>query len=137
MIVRLTPNGEMDPSFGENGVTVIPLGQGGAAVGAVTTPDGGIVVVGFATPDPRTVRMAAIQLDRFGRQDDSFGDGGVFFGATEGEALAVARAADGSLLLAGLAQPNGVGSLAVQKLTADGEPDTTFGPAGGDGLGPG
>ncbi len=135
MIVRLTPNGEMDPSFGENGVTVIPLGQGGAALGAVTTPDGGIVVVGFATPDPRgTVRMAAIQLDRFGRQDDSFGDGGVFFGATEGEALAVARAADGSLLLAGLAQPNGIGSLAVQKLTADGEPDTTFGPAGGDGL---
>lgn len=90
------------------------------------------MVVGVAGATPR---MAAIRLDRFGRRDGSFGDGGVFLSEKESEALGVARAADGSLLLAGSAfSASGDGSLAVQKLTADGEPDTTFGPPGGDGL---
>jgi uncharacterized delta-60 repeat protein len=133
MIVRLTSNGELDPSFGDDGIAVIPVDPaGGAAFDAVSTPDGGLVVVGEAGVTPR---MAAIRLDRFGRRDDSFGDGGVFLSETEAEALGVARAADGSLLLAGSAfDAAGNGSLAMQKLTADGEPDTTFGPPGGDGL---
>ena len=133
MIVRLTSNGQLDPSFAEDGIAIIPVGPAGsAAFDAVPTPDGGLVVVGVAG---RTLRMAAIRLDRFGRRDDSFGDGGVFLSETESEPLGVARAADGSLLLAGAAfSASGDGSLAVQKLTADGEPDTTFGPPGGDGL---
>ena len=133
MIVRLTSNGELDPSFADDGITTIPVDPAGsAAFDAVPTPDGGLVVVGEAGATPR---MAAIRLDRFGRRDGSFGDGGVFLSETESEALGVARAADGSLLLAGSAfSASGDGSLAVQKLTADGEPDTTFGPPGGDGL---
>ena len=133
MIVRLARNGELDPSSADDGIAVIPVDPAGsAAFDAVPTPDGGLVVVGVAGATPR---MAAIRLDRFGRRDGSFGDGGVFLSEKESEALGVARAADGSLLLAGSAfSASGDGSLAVQKLTADGEPDTTFGPPGGDGL---
>jgi uncharacterized delta-60 repeat protein len=133
LIVRLTSNGELDPSFAEDGIAIIPVNPAGsAAFDAVPTPDGGLVVVGEAGGPPR---MAAIRLDRFGRRDGSFGDGGVFLSETESEALGVARAADGSLLLAGSAfSATGDGSLAVQKLTAEGEPDTTFGPPGGGGL---
>ena len=133
LIIRLTSNGELDPSFADDGITIIPVEPAGsAAFDAVPTPDGGLVVVGVAGASPR---MAAIRLDRFGRRDDSFGDGGVFLSETESEALGVARAADGSFLLAGSAfSASGDGSLAVQKITADGEPDTTFGPPGGNGL---
>jgi uncharacterized delta-60 repeat protein len=133
MILRLTSNGELDPSFADDGIAIIPVNPAGsAAFDAVPTADGGLVVVGESGGPPR---MAAIRLDRFGRRDGSFGDGGVFLSETESEALGAARAADGSLLLAGAAfSASGDGSLAVQKLTADGEPDTTFGPPGGDGL---
>jgi uncharacterized delta-60 repeat protein len=133
LIIRLTSNGELDPSFGDDGIVVVEVHPAGSAASdAVPTPDGGLVVVGVAGPTPR---MAAIRLDPDGRQDTSFGDGGVFLSETESEAVSVARAADGSLLLAGAAfDAAGNGSLAVQKLTADGEPDTTFGPPGGDGL---
>jgi hypothetical protein len=95
MIVRLARNGELDPSFADDGIAVIPVDPAGsAAFDAVPTPDGGLVVVGVAGATPR---MAAIRLDRLGRRDGSFGDGGVFLSEKESEALGVARAADGSL----------------------------------------
>jgi uncharacterized delta-60 repeat protein len=49
VILRLTPDGRLDPSFGSGGVTIASLAAGGDdAEGLALQPDGKAVVVGFA-----------------------------------------------------------------------------------------
>jgi uncharacterized delta-60 repeat protein len=69
--------GQLDPTFGDDGVVVTPVGTGwSAAHGVGIQPNGTIVAVGFAQATPDT-RFAIVRYDRFGVPDPTFGVEGV------------------------------------------------------------
>jgi uncharacterized delta-60 repeat protein len=146
-VVRLTADGQPDPTFGTNGrVTVsIPVNgfDGAVAFGAALQPDGRLVVVGWVMVGTTTISgrgitqtallvdAAAVRLTAGGQQDPTFGTGGVFRllpdgGATESGRFDSARVlSDGRIILAGF----GTVGQAV-RLTPDGNLDPTYGTNG-------
>jgi uncharacterized delta-60 repeat protein len=80
-LVRLTPSGALDPTFGRGGLAVAPLADGrrGVLTGVVELPDGRLLGVGYAfddavppTDDPLVARFSAA-----GEPDVTFGLGGI------------------------------------------------------------
>jgi uncharacterized delta-60 repeat protein len=134
-VLRLLPNGELDPAFGAGGktTTVIPTGFSGFR--AVTLqPDGRIVAVGEAK-GAVTGDFLIARFNSDGSPDGSFGGGDgvelVPVGALSDQADAVAIGPEGKIAATGLADLTGSNeALAVVVLKANGEPDPSF---GGDG----
>lgn len=135
-VVRLTPNGEMDTTFGTGGSKTIRLEQKAAGDEAAIASDGSIVVaVSFVEGRPPyrySIGTAILRLDRQGTLDTTFGSGGIVrFGDRRLGDLTLD--AQGSIVVALLSpiyryeQP----AFFVVRLTADGVADPTF---GGDGL---
>jgi uncharacterized delta-60 repeat protein len=88
MVVKFLPNGEIDESFGNDGVAIYNVAIGGTsrelARGIVVQSTGKIVIAGAAEHDPNAAGLLAndtdIVLVRFntdGTLDSSFGTGGV------------------------------------------------------------
>jgi uncharacterized delta-60 repeat protein len=78
VLVRLTPNGQLDKAFGAGG-KVVSKSQGGPVSGLALQPDGKIVVVAAQSPRLTYGSTSGRMLTRYtaeGRLDTSFGDGG-------------------------------------------------------------
>jgi uncharacterized delta-60 repeat protein len=80
-VSRLTPDGELDQSFGQGGTASISFGKPDGDAEAIETVNGGRVVVGGRTCGPNVCRFALARLDRDGELDRSFGDGGKVVGS--------------------------------------------------------
>ena len=133
---RLTPAGDLDPTFAGDGTTTVASG-GGAFVDralAVTTDAAGNVYsagMGTAVGTP----LAVVKLTAGGAPDGGFGTGGVFNAPGLGPGITtkslvgtgVAVAADGRVVVG--ARDSGVGGT-VLRLTPAGALDPTFNPAG-------
>lgn len=128
LAARYTANGTLDGAWGQGGKVVGLFGTviGGArAVAAL--PDGAVVLAGHADH-----RFAAAQLSPAGQPDARFGAGTGRFtlGLVPGwnEATALARQADGRLVVAGWAYSgnSSSGDFAALRLNADGTLDTAF-----------
>ncbi|HYH63910.1 MAG TPA: hypothetical protein VD866_04360 [Urbifossiella sp.] len=135
--LRLTADGQPDPTFGTNGLVTFPaIGTGASgsfgATGLARQPDGKFVVSGYANFTGTGNDFVAIRLNADGTPDPTFdGDGvrSVAFSAVNGvdQAHAVAVQADGKIVLAGLATPGTTATdFAAVRLNADGSLDTTF-----------
>jgi uncharacterized delta-60 repeat protein len=137
-LVRLTPNGQLDPTFNGSG-SVSVLGPAGSkfffATGLAVQPNNQIVVLGFGSTDYDN--PYAFELNRYsasGSLDTTFGDGsggaGITLISTKSPALIHASGAalepNGQLLLSGTSS----GDALVARLNADGTPDTSFGNTG-------
>jgi uncharacterized delta-60 repeat protein len=134
-ITRVNLDGSVDRSFGEGGTVHMDLED------VAVQPDGKILVAGSG---PRgegkggsVARVTRLLPD--GEPDPSFGVDGnadVDFGLTEDRGEAVAVAADGDVLLAGIRidevdELSEFGaSIAVARFTPDGQLDTSFGEGG-------
>lgn len=125
--------GLLDPSFAENGVAIIPLGNGGdTAYDVALQPDGAIVVVGVV-PRVGESDFGVIRLTPDGDLDDSFSDDGIV--ATDIEnlsgdgATAVALQANGAIVVVGESWTTGR-SVTATRYLPDGTLDPTFGLAG-------
>lgn len=136
--VRLNPNGSPDTGFdGEtgngNGVVVTAVGTGSdQAYGVVIQPDGRIVVGGFynAAAGPDTV-LARFETD--GRLDTSFGENGISkhsFSQDADEALSMALAPDGRIVVAGCIRFGPPNDFFIARFLDDGAMDTAFGSNG-------
>jgi uncharacterized delta-60 repeat protein len=78
VLVRLTPDGQLDRAFGVGG-KVVSKSQGGPVYGLALQSDGKIVVVGHQSPRLRYGTTSGLMLTRYtaeGKLDKSFGDGG-------------------------------------------------------------
>jgi len=143
VIGRMDASGALDTSF--NGTGRRNLGAGffvdaGTSLqmsGLVSLPDGKFLVSGYAG-SAATVCAAVGRFNADGSTDTSFGGG--LGRACESPlqqtmraagAFAIARTADGKILLGGTAMhPGGSGfDMAVARFSADGVLDTSFGPA--------
>ena len=138
-VVRYTPDGQLDPTFGEDGVVTTDLTSVDAASASLDhatalalQPDGRIVVGGFTRGETQAFAVARYTAD--GARDLTFGSRGlVKIPAREPQVSAIALQPSGTVALAGSTASNerGAAPFALVRLRADGAPDTTF---GSDGL---
>ena len=122
-LLRYTPDGALDTSFGSGGMQTTSFGAGWwedeIAAAVALQRDGKIVVVGTSTPVDWVWEGSAIVLARYatnGLLDQSFGDGGKRFTihGVDNSAAAVAIQDDGKIVVAGSGSDPGDGaSLAL------------------------
>jgi len=120
MLVRLSPNGEADPAFGNAGV-ITNLPDPYAAISI--TPDGKLIAAGGDSD------FALVRYDMNGLPDLTFGGGMLQHHSTstdEGQSLILQP--DNRILVVG---------SGVMRYTSDGQIDSTFGTAGRAALAPG
>jgi uncharacterized delta-60 repeat protein len=145
-IARFLPNGAQDPSFGTNGIVILPpppsyfLGSSLTLAVAVQT-NGEILTVFFAFNNTSTMlENLLIRLNTNGTVDATFGSGGsvaLNFPAPTGwgaSATIVLAQPDGKILLTGNVTPPFRNKSAPLTLLArylsSGAPDTSFGSGG-------
>lgn len=122
-VVRLLPNGNLDPSFGSGGRVVLDLGSGAAALAIAITDDGSIVVAGRNyAPGTSAERMLLVRLLAGGDLDPTFGVGGIVQTAYPAAGWALALETNGNAVVGG--------NSIVARFLASGTPDTSFGTAG-------
>jgi uncharacterized delta-60 repeat protein len=126
-VVRLKANGALDTTFDGDGKKLFSWGAIGRVTAVVVAPNGKILLGGFSGPEGGNIQVA--RMTAKGALDTTFGAGGIAtvdFGATEFGA-AIARQADGRILVAG---QSSAGGAVIARLRATGVLDTDF---GGDG----
>lgn len=138
-VMKLTPQGEPDESFGENGIAVIVDPVTADNVYRLALQDDGKIILG-GIKNTNPVSYQFIRLDENGTIDEDFGTGGIvtithndsnipnlFFLTVE---------SDGKILAGGNTSLGGGSSMAsVVRLNSDGSPDDTFGNQGRVSLG--
>lgn len=143
-VIRITAEGDLDESFGEDGIARIDLGAGkrnGDAIVAdnawgLTARDGGYAVMGV-TPNQTEGRTdadyAIVGITEDGELDTNFGDDGVVvvdLGSTGDSARHIGAQDDGKILATGYSNKGGVVSPVLIRLSADGVLDDTWGDGG-------
>jgi uncharacterized delta-60 repeat protein len=132
--VRLTTNGSLDPSFGQDGIVNVPIGSYSIANAVALQSDGKIVLGGTALEAHN--EFAAARLNPDGTLDKTFArDGTTTFPSRTGGAWALDIQSDGKTVLAGQTdysnpQLRGAQQFMAARLNLDGSPDTTFGSGG-------
>jgi uncharacterized delta-60 repeat protein len=137
--VALGAPGELDPTFGTNGLVQIDVEQTGDAAAAVFAEADGTVLIGRTNPTSNRDDLSVLRLNADGTPDASFAIGGRTVFDVVGfhsEAFSVLSQSDGKVLAGGVIRPDhGPGGnwsepLAVARFLADGRIDTSFGDAG-------
>jgi len=135
-LVRYTASGGLDPSFGNAGKVLTPVGSGrDEAWSILLQNDGRIVVAGSAIVAGST-DFALVRYLTDGALDPNFGAGGKqttplrSFQTTD-TAYSLTAQADGKLIAAGYVQNSTAGlDFALVRYLTDGSLDTTFGTGG-------
>lgn len=140
LLMRVRGDGSLDPSFGNGGRTVTPIGQGSAdALAAGYAQDGKILVAGSAGgADGADPDVAVARYLPDGSLDTAFGRGGVALNKVSSgpdTAFALATDRDGRIVVAGQCgranlRENTRGTACVARFAANGDVDAAFGPNG-------
>jgi uncharacterized delta-60 repeat protein len=132
MVLRLLPNGTLDPSWGNNGVAALGNPEFFQAFGLALQPDHKVVVVGQSFKDSSDLFVG--RFDATGQPDQSFGSGGYIithFNNAGSIAYDVQIDAAGRILVAGNSTvKNGKSTLKIFRYLNDGTPDPSFGTNG-------
>lgn len=131
-VVRYTPGGDVDESFGAGGVVSVP-DAAGSRVSLVLEPDGAILVAGTRYHPDAEIAVARFRDD--GELDDSFGAGGIAEVAAGASVLGdLALGPNRTIVVGGVARVlvDGFAPVAilVGRLRADGTLDPSFGDGG-------
>ncbi|WP_448102177.1 delta-60 repeat domain-containing protein [Luteibacter jiangsuensis] len=128
---RLLPNGDLDSTFGKDGVVEIdlPLTPFDQTRRMAVQPDGKIVGAIRSSYGPGSMQAdnGLLRLNPDGSLDRAFGSGGVSYEFPPGSSLwDVTVLADGKLLLSGLGRNGGM----LSRYDPNGNPDPSFGSGG-------
>jgi len=135
LVMRFNNDGTIDTNFGVNGqalVNLSPFYQGGGDF--ALSPDGKIIVSGNTQTTLSAIGVA--RLNPNGSLDTTFNNDGVSFiiASTRGTTAAndIKLQPDGKILLAAVTTPDTIAGdiFTVLRLTANGDPDPTFGTNG-------
>jgi len=129
-VIRLLSSGDVDHSFGTNGLAQVAADSFGGVRAAVRA-DGRIVVAfgQLVTVSPMysyTLQVARLLSD--GAPDVSFGSGGTVAVGVDGNPIDVGLLDDERIMIA--IEPSSGGPQRLMRLTADGLPDASFGSGG-------
>ncbi|MHB8810671.1 MAG: delta-60 repeat domain-containing protein [Desulfobulbaceae bacterium] len=110
MVLRLTPDGEMDTTFGEEGLAAIRMTEVSTDGFGIGLLDSGAILVAGAVGNPGQYDTALFGFTADGQPDFSFGESGVLVTeASQEDDMALAVAVRGSVVcLSGYATVNGV-----------------------------
>jgi uncharacterized delta-60 repeat protein len=130
VLVRLEEDGDLDPTFGEDGLALPDLAVRSAGSAIEALPNGKILVGGTASGAGASSGFAVARVRTDGSLDGSFGQGGkgytvVDLGASE-EVEGLATMSDGSIVLAGNLDWQ-LADHAVVRFTRQGLLDPLFG----------
>jgi uncharacterized delta-60 repeat protein len=123
-VVRWTPDGKLDDSFGGDGTVTFGVSDTAIAYAALVQPDGKLLVAGM---DGDGSDAAVVRLRADGNPDPTFGRGGtalVDFGGAE-QATTVALQRDGKVVVSGVTSV-GFFQFATARLGTTGALDRTF-----------
>ena len=132
-LVRLTASGALDPSWDGDGTVATAVGSShDNAYAAALDPSTGTIVVGGSSYASGAPRFALVRYRSDGTLDPSFGAGGKVVSAVGSAAtvFAVARQANGKIVVVGEALTGPTYDFAVARYTADGALDPSFGTGG-------
>jgi uncharacterized delta-60 repeat protein len=127
-LVRYTPGGALDTTFGGDGKVVTDFGAAGmnGADDLAVQPDGRVVVLGWAeTTAAGAARLSLARYTAAGALDTTFDADGVLVGPS-GHARALALQADGRIVVAGGTDAGGSRHATLLRYLADGAPDRSF-----------
>ncbi|HEV2802708.1 MAG TPA: BACON domain-containing carbohydrate-binding protein [Pyrinomonadaceae bacterium] len=129
LVARLTPNGQVDTTFGANGRAVIDPSSGSDSALAVRVEaDGKLLVAGSVGDAERSFALARLNAD--GSPDISFAPAGSVLSPFFGTAGAVTQALflpDGRVVAAGpVTSVSTRDDIGLARYNADGSPDSTF-----------
>ncbi len=127
--------GDLDPTFGNNGLLSLTIGDSGSAASAIVRQgDGKLVFAGYGTIAENGNDFVVVRTSADGTPDSSFGADGIAsvdFAGHEDFASSIVQQTDGKLVLAGTAEnTSGVQDIAVARFNADGSLDASFGSGG-------
>jgi uncharacterized delta-60 repeat protein len=128
--------GDLDPSFGNGGKVVTPIGNSdGSASAVVIQSDGKIVAVGSSYNATSSGTGNKFELARYntdGSLDMSFGTGGIVVTPIGENSFAYAAAiqSDGKIIAAGYRYSGNSSGFALVRYNTNGSLDTTFGTGG-------
>ncbi|HEY6985486.1 MAG TPA: hypothetical protein VH375_05355 [Rhodanobacteraceae bacterium] len=136
-LIRLTTDGQLDTTFGNQGKVVINAGQSAngssQARALVIQPDGKLLIAGFASGQFNS-ELLVMRLDSDGSPDATFGTGGIVrtpVGTGEDIANAIVLQPDGRIVAAGSSvAADGRRDFALARYTTTGALDATFGTGG-------
>jgi len=130
-VVRVTPGGELDPTFGQGGVRVIDIAGGDeSGLSVLVQADARIVISGYTLPQGNTnTQPILVRLGSDGENDASFGDLGIsavnLGGHSELNAWLVEP--DGKLVAAGSLTTETAGpDMIAARFNSNGSLDTSF-----------
>ena len=134
-ITRAAP-GDLDPTFGDNGVVLDAMNGNDARAQALAIDAGGrIVVAGHVANNAIDDDFGVLRLDAGGNADPGFGSGGRAYAsyalASDDEAYGIAALADGRIVVGGLTfiadGSNGYPDFAAVRIDAGGVIDAGYG----------
>ena len=129
VLVRYTPSGVLDATFGGTGKVVTDLGGNDQGRALAIQPDGKLVMVGNASSPATGIDIAVARFNPNGTLDTTFGTGGKVTTDISGQddyVVAVAVQADGKILAGGASW----NYLALVRYLGDANaPNTTVAPA--------
>lgn len=140
VVQRFHADGALDTAFGAGGTSLVDLGGYDEGRSVALQPDGKIVIAGRSTPEwyATDARFVVLRLDVAGNQDMTFGNAGVATIVTDVYDVAtdVAIQPDGKIVVAGRGfeassyYPADMTRVVLERFTADGQADATFGTGG-------
>ena len=133
LILRLTSNGALDQSFGQQGQVVHDLSTYPAAISeAVLQPDGKMVGGGLVYMSSTQAKALAMRVNADGSLDNSFsGDGVAEIGNNSTTAMDILLQSDHKIVLAGIEVVGGFNmNHMAARLNPDGSLDQSFGNGG-------
>ena len=132
MLLRYGPGGDLDSSFGVNGIVTTTFGSGTEYEAIAIQPDGKLVVSCSSFTNATSYDFAVLRYNVDGALDDSFGTGGIVItpigpGATLEQAKALVLQPNGKIVVGGRS-PNGSNQNFVSvRYNKNGSVDTRWG----------
>ena len=129
-VVRMDGDGNLDPTFGGDGIVLLNPDSSNIAFDVLVQPDNKIVVGGYVWDGSTPIKAMIIRLDEDGNYDGGFGDNGVWQGSPDplydmkGYCLDIQT--DGKILIGGSHDINGDAQFAVGRILPTGSMDTDF-----------
>ena len=132
-LVRYTDTGEVDTSFGRDGVTITDFGSDDFANGVALMADGRILVAGHTLGAGLNIDFALARYSADGALDHSFGSDGIVttdVGGGDDFAEGLTVDANGRVVVVGRATSSTILDMAVVRYDSEGTLDAGFGENG-------
>lgn len=132
IVARYLPGGNLDLTFGDQGMSLIGVGEDTLARSLAVDDQGRILVAGSYLYQDRTELMV-LRLTAEGELDNSFGEEGLAAALATGvptDGFGIDLLDNGAILVAGAVGVPGELDSALFKYTPEGQPDRAFGDSG-------